>query len=200
MLNWPLDLEQHHTKQWRSPDKATFWLLLAVRRCSSEHNPTCVCVVLGEHLLGTSPFSYPVHGCLYLRYQLANSIGFLADIQNENENLFKIISGILPPAVSSLFGWLLPRIMRSLSRYQGAQTHSRLDRAVLARYFAFLVISQLIIFTLIGVVYRESQFMLRESRANSNVYRTRRCGYQGGECPQELPLHLARLAECVDHH
>lgn len=43
--------------------------------------------------------------------------------------------------------------MRRLSQYQGALTQSRLDRAVVARYFAFLVISQLIIFTLIGVVF-----------------------------------------------
>jgi len=37
----------------------------------------------------------------------------------------------------------------------GALTHSKLDRAVIARYFAFLVISQLIIFTLIGVIFSE---------------------------------------------
>lgn len=43
--------------------------------------------------------------------------------------------------------------MRWLSKYQGALTHSRLDRAVVARYFAFLVISQLVVFTLIGVIF-----------------------------------------------
>lgn len=46
--------------------------------------------------------------------------------------------------------------MRRLIRYQGAFTHSRLDRAVIARYFTFLVISQLIVFTLIGVIFSES--------------------------------------------
>ena len=45
--------------------------------------------------------------------------------------------------------------MRWLSQYQGALTQSRLDRAVIARYFAFLVISQLVIFTLIGVMFSE---------------------------------------------
>jgi len=35
----------------------------------------------------------------------------------------------------------------------GATTHSKLDRAVVARYYAFLIISQLIIFTLIGVLF-----------------------------------------------
>lgn len=45
--------------------------------------------------------------------------------------------------------------MRWLTKYMGAYTHSALDRAVIARYFAFLVISQLIIFTLIGVLFSE---------------------------------------------
>ena len=70
---------------------------------------------------------------------------------------FTFISGVLPPAVSALFGLLFPILMRWLSQYMGATTHSRLDRAVIARYFAFLVISQLIIFTLIGVIF--SQFL-----------------------------------------
>jgi calcium permeable stress-gated cation channel len=48
----------------------------------------------------------------------------------------------------------LPKIMRWLSRYQGAITHSRLDRAVVARYFAFLIISQLVIFSLLGVGFQ----------------------------------------------
>ncbi|KAG8921438.1 hypothetical protein FRC00_008647, partial [Tulasnella sp. 408] len=58
---------------------------------------------------------------------------------------------ILPPTVSAVFGYVLPIIMRKLSKYQGALTRSRLDRAVVARYFAFLIISQLFIFSLIGV-------------------------------------------------
>ena len=37
----------------------------------------------------------------------------------------------------------------------GALTRSKLDRAVVARYFSFLIISQLIIFTLIGVIFSE---------------------------------------------
>jgi Domain of unknown function DUF221. len=37
----------------------------------------------------------------------------------------------------------------------GALTHSKLDRSVVARYFAFLVISQLVIFTLIGVIFSQ---------------------------------------------
>lgn len=44
----------------------------------------------------------------------------------------------------------------------GSLTYSRLDRAVIARYFAFLIISQLIIFTLIGVIFSELSTVLRD--------------------------------------
>ncbi|KDN47923.1 hypothetical protein RSAG8_03343, partial [Rhizoctonia solani AG-8 WAC10335] len=44
--------------------------------------------------------------------------------------------------------------MAAISEYQGAFTHSRLDRAVVARYFAFLIISQFFIFSLLGVGFR----------------------------------------------
>lgn len=84
---------------------------------------------------------------------LAGYVGFLNNWQNQSHATFVIISGVLPPAVSAIFGFFLPIVMRYLSKYQGAMTHSRLDRAVVARYFTFLVISQLVIFTLIGVVF-----------------------------------------------
>ncbi|KAJ7039027.1 hypothetical protein C8F04DRAFT_1179016 [Mycena alexandri] len=67
---------------------------------------------------------------------------------------FDIVSGILPPAVSGIFGFFLPIIMRRLSQYMGALTTSKLDRAVVARYFAFMIISQLVVFTLFGVIFR----------------------------------------------
>ncbi|KAJ7496910.1 hypothetical protein FB451DRAFT_1209236 [Mycena latifolia] len=83
-------------------------------------------------------------------------VPFLDDWNNSSQwhTTFQIVSGVLPPAVSGLFGFFLPLIMRWLSRYMGALTNSRLDRAVVARYFTFLVISQLFIFTLIGVIFQ----------------------------------------------
>jgi calcium permeable stress-gated cation channel len=88
--------------------------------------------------------------------QLTGIVGFLKDWQNASKTTFAIVSGVLPPAVSAMFGYFLPLVMRWLSQYQGALTHSALDRAVVARYFFFLVISQLIIFTLIGVGFSKS--------------------------------------------
>ncbi|TFY53935.1 hypothetical protein EVG20_g9911, partial [Dentipellis fragilis] len=86
---------------------------------------------------------------------IAGYVPFLQNWQSASPKSFNFVSGVLPAAVSAIFGFFLPITMRWLSQYQGALTHSRLDRAVLARYFAFLVISQLIIFTLFGVIFIE---------------------------------------------
>ena len=43
--------------------------------------------------------------------------------------------------------------MRKLGKYQGVRTRTQLDRGVLARYFSFLILTQLIIFSLLGVVF-----------------------------------------------
>lgn len=66
---------------------------------------------------------------------------------------FSVISGVLPSVVSALFGYFLPIILRRISKYQGAPTRSRLERAVSARYFFFIILSNLFIFSLLGVIY-----------------------------------------------
>ncbi|TDL23029.1 DUF221-domain-containing protein [Rickenella mellea] len=89
-------------------------------------------------------------------------VGFLASWANKSHATFAIASGVLPPAVSAAFGYVLPILMRRLSKYQGATTRSRLDRAVVARYFAFLMISQLFIFTLIGVIFLSVEQIVKQ--------------------------------------
>ena len=68
----------------------------------------------------------------------------------------------------------------------GALTHSKLDRAVIARYFAFLVASQLIIFTLIGVIFSESHTML-VTRVTLNCHRLCSAGRYSHRQKGELP-------------
>jgi len=80
-------------------------------------------------------------------------VPFLEDWNKASAQTFSIVSGVLPATVSAIFSFFLPIIMRWLTRFMGALTYSRLDRAVIARYFAFLIISQLILFTLIGVIF-----------------------------------------------
>ncbi|KAJ7647702.1 hypothetical protein FB45DRAFT_734225 [Roridomyces roridus] len=92
--------------------------------------------------------------CWLSFFQASAYVPFLDDWNNASHGTFVVVSGVLPPAVSGIFGFFLPITMRWLSRYMGALTHSKLDRAVIARYFAFLIISQLIVFTLFGVIFQ----------------------------------------------
>ncbi|CUA66982.1 putative protein C354,08c [Schizosaccharomyces pombe 972h-] [Rhizoctonia solani] len=85
---------------------------------------------------------------------ISEYVGFLGRWADSSPTTFSLASGILPPSISALFGFFFPIIMRKISEYQGAITHSRLDRAVVARYFAFLIISQFFIFSLLGVGFQ----------------------------------------------
>ncbi|KAG9119704.1 hypothetical protein FRC07_005134, partial [Ceratobasidium sp. 392] len=85
---------------------------------------------------------------------ISEYVPFLDSWSEKSPYSFSLASGVLPPTISALFGFFFPIIMRKISAYQGATTHSRLDRAVVARYFAFLIISQFFIFSLLGVVFQ----------------------------------------------
>ncbi|EEB94156.1 hypothetical protein MPER_07078, partial [Moniliophthora perniciosa FA553] len=87
---------------------------------------------------------------------------FLQGWADNSPNSFAFISGVLPPAVSAMFGYFLPIVMRWLSQFMGSLTQSKLDRQVVARYFAFLVISQLVIFTLIGVIFNSVREIIKQ--------------------------------------
>ncbi|XP_006461255.1 hypothetical protein AGABI2DRAFT_48387, partial [Agaricus bisporus var. bisporus H97] len=87
-------------------------------------------------------------------------VPFLQSWSDANAYSFAFVSGVLPPTISGIFGFFLPIIMRKLSKFMGALTHSKLDRAVVARYFTFLVISQLVIFTLIGVIFNSVRVVI----------------------------------------
>ncbi|KAJ3828835.1 DUF221-domain-containing protein [Lentinula raphanica] len=89
-------------------------------------------------------------------------VPFLRSWASASPSTFALVSGVLPPTVSGIFGFFLPIIMRWLSQFMGALTHSKLDRQVIAHYFAFLVISQLVIFTLIGVIFNAAEEIVLE--------------------------------------
>uniref|UniRef100_A0A8H7Y363 DUF221-domain-containing protein n=1 Tax=Psilocybe cubensis TaxID=181762 RepID=A0A8H7Y363_PSICU len=89
-------------------------------------------------------------------------VSFLEQWFESSPLSFAFISGVLPPAISGLFGFFLPIIMRWLTKFMGALTHSKLDRAVVARYFSFLIISQLIIFTLLGVIFQSVTQIIKQ--------------------------------------
>lgn len=52
-----------------------------------------------------------------------------------------------------MFSYVLPYIMRRLSRWSGALTRGQLDKAVIRQLFIFQLVSNFIVFSLLGVVY-----------------------------------------------
>ncbi|PPQ63045.1 hypothetical protein CVT24_005991 [Panaeolus cyanescens] len=80
-------------------------------------------------------------------------IPFLSQWVQTSPTTYSIVSGVLPPAIAAIYGSILPGLMRRLSKFMGSPSHSQLDRVVVARYFGFLVASQLLIFSILGVVF-----------------------------------------------
>ncbi|PWN22893.1 DUF221-domain-containing protein [Microstroma glucosiphilum] len=78
-------------------------------------------------------------------------LGFLASWQSASQYTFSAVAGLAPPAISGLFGYFLPPLMRKIGKYRGVTTRNKLDRVITSQYFGFLVISQFLIFTLVGV-------------------------------------------------
>ncbi|ORY50184.1 hypothetical protein BCR35DRAFT_24997 [Leucosporidium creatinivorum] len=84
---------------------------------------------------------------------VATFVPFLQDWQAASNGTFSAVSGILPPAVAALFAFLLPIIIRQISKFQGSTTTTELDRIVAARLFDFTFCSQLLLFSLIAVLF-----------------------------------------------
>lgn len=94
-------------------------------------------------------------------------VPFLNRWAENSPTSFSVVSGVLPATISGIFGYFLPLFMRWLTKFMGALTYSKLDRSVVARYFAFLIISQLVIFTLIGVIFNCVKEIVEQIGKNS---------------------------------
>ncbi|KAF8756367.1 hypothetical protein RHS01_04471 [Rhizoctonia solani] len=80
---------------------------------------------------------------------ISEYVDFLGQWANSSPTTFSLVSG------KACALWILPTDHHAQDfEYQGAITHSRLDRAVVARYFAFLIISQFFIFSLMSVAFQ----------------------------------------------
>lgn len=81
-------------------------------------------------------------------------VPFLNAWSDRSPFTFAAVAGILPPALSLLLQLVLPVIMRKIGKFQGARTKTKRDRDVFARYWAFLLITQFFIFSIISVIYQ----------------------------------------------
>ncbi|BEJ11918.1 hypothetical protein CspHIS471_0203780 [Cutaneotrichosporon sp. HIS471] len=84
---------------------------------------------------------------------LSQYIPFIRSWDNASPWSLNVISGVLPATVQGFFGFILPYIIRRISKKQGPPTRSKLDRAVIARYYFFMIISSLIVLVLLSLFF-----------------------------------------------
>ncbi|KAJ1898282.1 hypothetical protein LPJ66_002850 [Kickxella alabastrina] len=58
------------------------------------------------------------------------------------------------PLILMLYYILIPHVFRAISRYQGISTHTGVERAVLKKMYVFYFLSNIFVFTLVGVIVR----------------------------------------------
>jgi len=80
------------------------------------------------------------------------TLGFLKAWHNASAWSFAAVAGLVPPAISGVMGYFLPIIMRRIAKYRGERTRTQLDKVVTGQYFAFMIVSQFVLFTLIGIL------------------------------------------------
>jgi hypothetical protein len=67
----------------------------------------------------------------------------LAETSDIWKGVFTVSAGIAPATIAAIFGYVLPFIMRYLSRWSGAMSKGDLDKDVVRQLFFFLVVSLL---------------------------------------------------------
>ncbi|CAD6569104.1 MAG: hypothetical protein TREMPRED_005048 [Tremellales sp. Tagirdzhanova-0007] len=80
----------------------------------------------------------------------------LRNLQNSSKlwkAFFTSIAGILPASIGAIFSYVLPYVMRYLSKWSGALTRGKLDEDVIRELFVFLLVSNVVIFSLLGIFY-----------------------------------------------
>ncbi|CAI2190942.1 16743_t:CDS:2, partial [Funneliformis geosporum] len=87
---------------------------------------------------------------------------WLAHLAEKNEALKDFIQGTLPTLAVSLFNALLPKIMIFLSKLQGFHARSTIELSTFAKYYFFLLINVLLIFSIVGSVVKNLEEISRD--------------------------------------
>ena len=94
-------------------------------------------------------------------------LGWLKDWQHKSSFTFAAVSGLGAPIIMGIASFFFPIAMRRIAKYRGVQTRYRLDRLLVGQYFGFLVVSQFLFFSLIGVVLSLVSQLVVEINHNS---------------------------------
>ncbi|CAG8720203.1 15301_t:CDS:2, partial [Acaulospora morrowiae] len=83
---------------------------------------------------------------------LTKTLPWLARLANRNEILKGFIQGTLPTLLVQSFNFLLPKTMRSFSGLQGFHARSVIELSTFAKYYFFLLVNVLLIFSIAGTI------------------------------------------------
>ncbi|KAI9499662.1 hypothetical protein BDB00DRAFT_795028 [Zychaea mexicana] len=125
--NLPMDAKTRRTRRWIG--RLVYWILIFV-------------------------WMIPV-GALSATSNVVNLIRLFPNSEafiDNNTMLMGIIQSWFTPIVMALFFILLPHLFRFLSKQQGYQTHTTLDRKVLVKLYVFFIINNLLVFTLASIL------------------------------------------------
>lgn len=78
-------------------------------------------------------------------------LSWLKDWQDASSFTFAAVSGLAAPIIMGIASFFFPLAMRRIAKYRGVQTRYKLDRLLVGQLFGFLVLSQFLLFSLIGV-------------------------------------------------
>ncbi|KAJ2860076.1 hypothetical protein GGH94_005736 [Coemansia aciculifera] len=73
---------------------------------------------------------------------------------NRHSTLTTIWQTTFSPLILTLYYIAIPHVFRAISRYQGIATHTGVERSVLKKMYVFYFLSNIIVFTLVGLVVR----------------------------------------------
>ncbi|KAJ2081364.1 hypothetical protein H4R24_002388 [Coemansia sp. RSA 988] len=72
----------------------------------------------------------------------------------KNSTMTTIWQTTFSPLVLALYYIAIPHVFRAISRYQGISTHTGVERSVLKKMYVFYFLSNIIVFTIIGLIVR----------------------------------------------
>ncbi|CAG8567760.1 9302_t:CDS:10 [Ambispora leptoticha] len=107
--------------------------------------------------------------CLHQRLTV---FPWLANLAEKNEILKGLIQGSLPTLAVSVFNALLPIILDFLSKKQGLQARSYVELSTLSKFFFFLLVNVLLIFTIAGTIFKSLEDIITEPTKVAKILAT----------------------------
>jgi len=91
------------------------------------------------------------------------------DQLHRNSKSWALVQGVLAPALTSLFYWVLPMLFRRLAMNAGDKTKTSRDKHVTSKLYAFFVFNNLIVFSLFSAVWQFIAAVINARQQNKDI-------------------------------